>query len=59
MTRLLPFPFVSTGLLILFTAPDYMSKMFSDPRGNVMLMISAGVMALGIFVMRKMINFDF
>jgi tight adherence protein B len=45
--------------LIMFTAPSYMGKMFSDPRGNVMLMVSAAVMAVGIFVMRKMINFKF
>ena len=45
--------------LIMFTAPDYMSKMFTDPRGNTMLIISGAVMAMGIFVMRKMINFKF
>jgi tight adherence protein B len=45
--------------LIMVTAPDYMSKMFTDPRGNTMLIISAAIMATGIFVMRKMINFKF
>jgi tight adherence protein B len=45
--------------LIMVTAPDYMSKMFTDPRGNTMLIISAAIMAVGIFVMRKMINFKF
>jgi tight adherence protein B len=45
--------------LIMVTAPDYMSKMFTDPRGNTMLIIAAAVMCTGILVMRKMINFKF
>ncbi len=43
--------------LISFTSPAYMHPMFTDPRGHVMLMMGAGLMAFGIFVMRKMINF--
>jgi tight adherence protein B len=46
-------------MLIMVTAPTYMSKMFTDPRGNTMLIISAGIMGFGIWVMRKMINFKF
>jgi len=46
-------------MLIMVTTPSYMTKMFQDPRGNVMLMGGAFWMALGIFVMRKMINFKF
>jgi tight adherence protein B len=43
--------------LISFTSPAYMAPMFTDPRGHVMLLIGALMMAFGIFVMRKMINF--
>jgi tight adherence protein B len=43
--------------LISFTSPAYMAPMFTDNRGHVMLMIGAALMAFGIFVMRKMINF--
>ena len=43
--------------LISFTSPAYMAPMFTDPRGHVLLMIGGGMMAFGIFVMRKMINF--
>lgn len=43
--------------LISFTSPGYMSPMFTDSRGHVMLMIGGAMMAFGIFVMRKMINF--
>ena len=45
--------------LISITAPSYMAPMFTDPRGHLMLMVAAVVMSIGIFVMRKMINFKF
>jgi tight adherence protein B len=45
--------------LISITAPTYMAPMFSDHRGHLMLLIAAVWMAIGIFVMRKMINFKF
>jgi tight adherence protein B len=45
--------------LVLVTTPSYMMTMFTDPRGNVMLMGGAIWMSLGIFVMRRMINFKF
>jgi tight adherence protein B len=45
--------------LISITAPTYMAPMFTDQRGHLMLMVAAVVMAMGIFVMRKMINFKF
>jgi len=46
-------------LLITVTTPAYMAPMFSDPRGHLMLMGAGFWMSLGIFVMRKMINFKF
>ncbi|MFZ0269254.1 type II secretion system F family protein [Caulobacter sp.] len=46
-------------LMITVTAPAYMAPMFSDPRGHLMLLAAAFWMGLGIFVMRKMINFKF
>ncbi len=45
--------------LVLVTTPSYMMTMFTDPRGNVMLMGGAIWMSIGIFVMRRMINFKF
>jgi tight adherence protein B len=36
-----------------------MSVMFTDPRGHMFLGFGALWMSLGIFVMRKMINFKF
>jgi len=46
-------------VLITVTTPSYMAPMFSDPRGHLMLLGAAFWMAMGIFVMRKMINFKF
>jgi tight adherence protein B len=47
------------GMLISLTDPHYLSIMFEDPRGHMLLFIGAGIMSFGIFVMRKMINFKF
>ena len=44
-------------IIVSVTTPSYMALMFTDPRGNVMLMAGAFWMACGIFVMKKMINF--
>lgn len=45
--------------LISVTSPAYMAPMFTDPRGHLMLLVSAVWMSIGIFVMRNMINFKF
>jgi tight adherence protein B len=46
-------------LLITITTPAYMAPMFSDPRGHLMLLGAGLWMGMGIFVMRRMINFKF
>lgn len=45
------------AVLIYITAPDYMRPLFTDPRGQVLLMVGAFWMTLGVLSMRKMINF--
>jgi tight adherence protein B len=45
--------------LVYFTSPDYIALLWTDPTGRVMMACCGGWMAVGIFVMRKMINFDF
>jgi tight adherence protein B len=49
------------GVMVLVDVmtPAYMAPMFSDPRGHMMLIGGAVWMALGIVVMRHMINFKF
>jgi tight adherence protein B len=46
-------------ILIQLMTPSYMEPMFNDPRGHMMLLGSGVWMAMGIFVMRRMINFKF
>ncbi|WP_421730908.1 type II secretion system F family protein [Brevundimonas sp.] len=45
--------------LVFITTPAYMMLLFTDPRGQVMLLGAAFWMASGIFVMKKMIAFKF
>lgn len=45
--------------MISVTSPKYMAPLFTDPRGHLMVMGAVFWMGLGIFVMRKMINFKF
>jgi tight adherence protein B len=51
-------PFFVTGVLTL-TSPEYISLLFTELAGNVILVISGIWMLIGILVMRKMISFDF
>jgi len=45
--------------LVYITAPGYMSMMFLDPRGHLLLLGGGIWMSMGIFVMKRMINFKF
>ena len=44
-------------VLITMASPDYMTELYTTPRGHKNLMIGAGMMVTGTLVMRKMINF--
>jgi tight adherence protein B len=46
-------------ILVYLSSPDYISLLFTDKLGNLLLAGSGFWMACGVFVMRKMINFDF
>lgn len=46
-------------LAMFLTSPDYISILWHDKLGNLMLIGSAIWMIIGILVMRKMINFDY
>ncbi len=50
-------PFV-VAFLVYLTSPDYIALLFSTSTGNIVLGISGFWMALGVFIMKKMINFD-
>lgn len=45
--------------MVMVTTPAYMMLMFTDMRGQIMLLGSGLWMAAGIFTMKKMINFKF
>ena len=49
------------GVSILLTVvnPDYMHPLFFEKTGHLLLMVAAFLMTVGIFSMRKMINFKF
>ena len=46
-------------LLVYLTTPDYISLLWPHPTGQLMLCGCVFWMSCGIFVMKKMINFDF
>jgi len=50
---------IAVMTLVYITSPQYISLLWTEPLGRVMLLGCAVWMSIGIFVMRKMINFDF
>jgi len=46
-------------ILVTLTTPAYMMLMFTDPRGQFMLLVAGFMMGFGVFVMKKMIAFKF
>lgn len=46
-------------LLVTLMSPDYMNELYFTPTGQRNMMIGAGMMFMGTFMMRKMINFKF
>ncbi|RZJ41416.1 MAG: type II secretion system F family protein [Brevundimonas sp.] len=46
-------------ILVSLTTPAYMAKLFTDPRGQFMLLVAIIMMSFGVFVMKKMISFKF
>jgi tight adherence protein B len=51
-------PLVVMGVVYL-TSPDYITLLWIDRTGQMMLAASAVWMSIGVFVMKKMISFDF
>ena len=50
---------VVVASLVYITTPDYISVLFTSGTGHLILAISGLWMATGVFVMKKMISFDF
>jgi tight adherence protein B len=43
--------------MVMFSSPSYMMILFTDMRGNFLLLVAAALMSLGVFVMKRMISF--
>jgi tight adherence protein B len=50
---------IAVMTLVYITSPAYISLLWTEPQGRMMLACSAVWMLTGVFVMKKMINFDF
>ncbi|MER0238398.1 type II secretion system F family protein [Fulvimarina sp. MAC8] len=50
---------ILVGLLVYLSSPEFISVLGTETAGNIVLAGCALWMAIGIFVMKKMINFDF
>ncbi len=50
---------IAVMMLVYITSPQYISLLFTNSLGHIMLAGSAVWMAMGVLVMKKMINFDF
>jgi tight adherence protein B len=50
---------VAVMILVYLSSPEYISLLWTSSQGHMMLACSAAWMATGVFVMKKMINFDF
>ena len=46
-------------ILVYITSPNYIELLWTHPTGRFMMACCAVWMSMGIFVMKKMINFDF
>lgn len=50
---------IAVMILVYISSPDYISLLFTEPLGRLMLTGCAIWMSIGVLVMKKMINFDF
>jgi Flp pilus assembly protein TadB len=50
---------IAVMILVYVTTPSYMMELFLKPIGNLILLVGVFLMGLGIYIMRRMINFDF
>ncbi len=50
---------IIVGGLVYVTSPGYLTPLFTEETGQITMLVSAGWMGIGIFIMKQMINFDF
>ncbi|MEO9968740.1 MAG: type II secretion system F family protein [Hyphomonadaceae bacterium] len=49
---------IAVGTMVWITTPDYIMELFRTETGHFLLVLATIMMAMGIMIMRKMINFD-
>jgi tight adherence protein B len=49
---------IGIGVMLYFINREYMSQLFSTPEGNMLLYIAAFLQAVGIFWIKKLLDFD-
>jgi len=52
---LIAMPFIFAGVISIIN-PDYISVLFTDSMGHVLIMVGLGLMALGALVIKKLVN---
>ncbi|NDV86247.1 pilus assembly protein [Aurantimonas aggregata] len=50
---------IIVGFLVYLTTPDYIGILFETHSGNLIMIVAAVWMAIGVFTMKRMISFDF
>ncbi|HCK84265.1 MAG TPA: hypothetical protein DHW63_07030 [Hyphomonadaceae bacterium] len=50
---------IAVMAMVYFTRPEYLMVLFTHPTGHLILLGAAVMMAMGIFIMQKMVNFKF
>lgn len=50
---------IAVMLLVYITTPSYMMELFNKSVGHLILLVGGVLMGMGIFIMRRMINFNF
>jgi len=49
---------IAVMTMVYVTTPSYIMELFTDPVGHMILLGGATIMGTGIYIMRRMINFD-
>jgi tight adherence protein B len=49
---------IAVMVMVYVTTPGYIMELFTDPTGHMILLGAVCIMGTGIYIMRRMINFD-
>lgn len=49
---------IAVMVMVYVTTPGYIMELFTDPTGHMILLAGVSIMGTGIYIMRRMINFD-